>query len=94
MEGFQRRLNSDLSLRTLRGLCKAEALRFIISQVSLDTQLPTAVCALSWQDVARLIQDNSLVNDTQVVVSGTWTKPRNQWDGVPSCKAFGKRISH
>jgi hypothetical protein len=30
-------------------------------------------------DVARLIQDNSLVDDTQVVVSGTWTKPAKQW---------------
>src|SRR5436853_331559 len=31
------------------------------------------------EDVARLIQDNSLVDDTQVVVSGTWTKPPKQW---------------
>jgi hypothetical protein len=30
--------------------------------------------------VARLIQENSIVDDTQVVVSGTWTKPRKQWD--------------
>jgi hypothetical protein len=31
-------------------------------------------------DVARLIQDNSIVDDTEVVVSGTWTKPQKQWD--------------
>jgi hypothetical protein len=31
------------------------------------------------EDAARLVQDNSLVDDTQVVVSGTWTKPAKQW---------------
>lgn len=41
-------LTAILALRTLRGLCKAEALRFIISRVSQSTQLPTAVYALSW----------------------------------------------
>jgi len=30
-------------------------------------------------DVARLIQDNSLVGDTEVVVSGTWTKLPKEW---------------
>ena len=37
------------ALRTLRGLCKVGALRFIISQVCRSTQLPTAVYALSWK---------------------------------------------
>ena len=40
-------LTAILALRKLRGLCKAEELRFIISQVCPFTQLPTAVCALS-----------------------------------------------
>ena len=31
------------------------------------------------ENVARLIQNNSLVNETQVVVGGTWTKPSKQW---------------
>ena len=49
-------LTANLALHTLRGLCKAEALRFIISQVCPSTQLPTAVCALSckmWLDLFR-----------------------------------------
>ena len=29
--------------------------------------------------VAQLIQDNSQVDETQVVVSGMWTKPPKQW---------------
>jgi len=40
-------LTAILALRTLRGLYKAEALRFIISQLCPSTQLPTAVYALS-----------------------------------------------
>jgi hypothetical protein len=40
-------LTAILALRTLRGLCNAEALRFIISQLCPSTQLPTAVYALS-----------------------------------------------
>jgi len=42
-------LTANLALHMLRGLCKAEALRFIISQVCPITRLPTAVCALSWK---------------------------------------------
>jgi len=41
-------LTAILALRTLRGLCRAEALRSIISQVCPSTQLPTAAYALSW----------------------------------------------
>ena len=48
-KAFNEDLTANLVLRTLRGLCKAEALRFIISQVCPSTQLPTAVYALSWK---------------------------------------------
>ena len=41
-------LTAILELRTLRGLNKAEALRFTFSPVCLSTQPPTAVYALSW----------------------------------------------
>jgi hypothetical protein len=41
-------LTAILALRTLRGLCKAEALRFIISRLCPITQLPTAVYGLSY----------------------------------------------
>ena len=40
-------LTAILALRALRGLCKAEALRFIISQLCPSMQLPTAVYGLS-----------------------------------------------
>jgi hypothetical protein len=40
-------LTAILAPRTLRGLCKAEALGFIISQLCPSTQRPTAVYALS-----------------------------------------------
>jgi hypothetical protein len=41
-------LTAILAQRTLPGLCKAEVLRFIISQLCRSTQLLTAVSALSW----------------------------------------------
>ena len=41
-------LTAILALRTLPGLYKAEALRFIISQLCRSMQLPTAVYALNW----------------------------------------------
>ena len=40
-------LTAILALRTLRGLYKVEALRFIIFQLCPSTQLPTVVYALS-----------------------------------------------
>jgi hypothetical protein len=46
-KGSNEGLTAILALRTLHGLCNAEALRFIISQLCLSTQLPTAVYALS-----------------------------------------------
>jgi hypothetical protein len=49
-------LTAILALHTLRGLCKAEALPFIIFQVCPSTQLPMAVYALSckmWLDLFR-----------------------------------------
>ena len=67
-------LTAILELRTSRGLSKAGALRFTISRVCLSTSLPR-LCTIELVDEARLIQDNSLVDDTAVVVSGTWTKP-------------------
>src|SRR6476620_7392608 len=55
-KAFNEGLTANLVLRTLRGLCKAEALRFIISRVCPSTRLPTGVYASSckmWLDLFR-----------------------------------------
>ena len=55
-KAFNEGLTANLVLRTLRGLCKAEALPFIISQVCPSTRLPTAVYGLSysmWRDLFK-----------------------------------------
>ena len=59
-KAFNEGLTANLVLRTLRGLCKAEALHFIISQVCPSTQLPTAVYALSWKTWLDLFRTTHL----------------------------------
>ena len=69
-----------LGLRSLPGLCKAEASRFTISQLSPTTQPPTAVYALSrcmWRELSTTTR---LWVTREVVMSGTWVKPPKQWD--------------
>ena len=47
-KGSREDLTAILVLPMLLGLCKAGALRFIISQVCTSTQLPMAAYALNW----------------------------------------------
>jgi hypothetical protein len=51
---------------------------------------------LKEEQVAQLIHDNSVINVTKVVVSGTWKKPAHQWAGPhhrkhPKAKAKTKK---
>jgi hypothetical protein len=68
-----------LGLHTLHGSCKAEVLGFIYFPIVPKCAASHGCVRIESVDVARLIQDNSLVDDTKVVVSGTWTKPLKQW---------------
>ena len=79
VEGFQYQLNSDSRAKYVtwfqqwRGI----ALHYF---PNVPTYAASHGCVrIESKRVARLVQDNSRVDRTKVVVSGTWTKPPHQW---------------
>ena len=80
VEGFQRRLNSDSRATYVTWFMQSRGIALHYFPSVPEYAASHGCVRLELEDVARLIQDNSLVDDTQVVVSGTWTKPPMQWD--------------
>jgi hypothetical protein len=80
VQGFQRRLNSDSRATYVTWFVQRRGIALHYFPIVPEYAASHGCVRLESVDVARLIQDNSLVDDTQVVVSGTWTKPRKQWD--------------
>jgi L,D-transpeptidase catalytic domain len=80
VQGFQRRLNSDSRATYVTWFMQSRGIALHYFPSVPEYAASHGCVRIELQDVARLIQDNSLVDDTQVVVSGTWTKPRKQWD--------------
>ena len=80
VEGFQRRLNSEPRATYVTWFMQSRGIALHYFPSVPEYAASHGCVRIEVQDVARLIQDNSLVDDTQVVVSGTWTKPRKQWD--------------
>jgi hypothetical protein len=80
VEGFQRRLNSDSRATYVTWFMQSRGIALHYFPSVPEYAASHGCVRIELEDVARLIQDNSLVGDTQVVVSGTWTKPRKQWD--------------
>jgi peptidoglycan hydrolase-like protein with peptidoglycan-binding domain len=80
VEGFQRRLNSDSRATYVTWFVQRRGIALHYFPIVPEYAASHGCVRIESVDVARLIQDNSIVDDTQVVVSGTWTKPRKQWD--------------
>ncbi len=80
VQGFQRRLNSDSRATYVTWFVQRRGIALHYFPSVPDYAASHGCVRLESVGVARLIQDNSIVDDTQVVVSGTWTKPRKQWD--------------
>jgi hypothetical protein len=80
VQGFQRRLNSDSRATYVTWFMQSRGIALHYFPSVPEYAASHGCVRIESVDVARLIQDNSLVDDTQVVVSGTWTKPRKQWD--------------
>jgi hypothetical protein len=79
VQGFQRSLNSDSRATYVTWFMQRRGIALHYFP-SVPAYAASHGCVrIQSVDVARLIQDNSLVGDTQVVVSGTWTKPAKQW---------------
>jgi hypothetical protein len=80
VQGFQRRLNSDSRAMYVTWFMQSRGIALHYFPIVPEYAASHGCVRIESVDVARLIQDNSVVDDTQVVVSGTWTKPRKQWD--------------
>lgn len=79
VQGFQRRLNSDSRATYVTWFMQRRGIALHYFPIVPDYAASHGCVRIESEDVARLIQDNSLVDETQVVVSGTWTKPPKQW---------------
>src|SRR6266550_2452619 len=79
VQGFQGRLNSDSRATYVTWFMQRRGIALHYFPIVPRYSASHGCVRIQSVDVARLIQDNSLVGDTQVVVSGTWTKPAKQW---------------
>jgi peptidoglycan hydrolase-like protein with peptidoglycan-binding domain len=80
VQGFARRLNSDSRATYVTWFMQSRGIALHYFPSVPEYAASHGCVRIESVDVARLIQDNSLVDDTEVVVSGTWTKPAKQWD--------------
>jgi hypothetical protein len=79
VQGFQRRLNSDSRATYVTWFMQRRGIALHYFPIVPDYAASHGCVRIESEHVARLIRDNSLVDETQVVVSGTWTKPPKQW---------------
>jgi L,D-transpeptidase catalytic domain len=80
VQGFQRRLNSDSRATYVTWFMQRRGIALHYFPIVPENAASHGCVRIESEDVARLIQNNSRVDETQVVVSGTWTKPPKQWD--------------
>lgn len=79
VQGFQHQLNSDSRATYVTFFMQSRGIGLHYFPIVPSYAASHGCVRIELVDVARLIHDNSLVGDTQVVVSGTWTKPAKQW---------------
>jgi hypothetical protein len=79
VQGFARRLNSDSRATYVTWFMQRRGIALHYFPSVPEYAASHGCVRIQSEDVARLIQNNSRVNDTQVVVNGTWTKPPKQW---------------
>ena len=79
VEGFQSRLNSDSRATFVTWFMQVRGIALHYFP-SVPRYAASHGCVrIESERVARLIQENSRVDLTEVVVEGTWTKPAKQW---------------
>ncbi|HEU0274264.1 MAG TPA: L,D-transpeptidase family protein [Candidatus Udaeobacter sp.] len=79
VQGFARRLNSDSRATYVTWFMQRRGIALHYFPSVPEYAASHGCVRIQSEDVARLIQKNSRVDETQVVVSGTWTKPPKQW---------------
>jgi L,D-transpeptidase catalytic domain len=80
VQGFQRRLNSDSRATYVTWFMQRRGIALHYFPNVPEYAASHGCVRIESEDVAQLIQKNSRVDETQVVVSGTWTKPPRQWN--------------
>lgn len=79
VQDFQQRLNSDSRATFVTWFMQSRGIALHYFPI-VPTHAASHGCVrIESVHVAQLIHDNSLVDNTQVVVSGTWAKPAKQW---------------
>src|SRR5467141_554459 len=79
VQGFQRRLNSDSRATYVTWFMQRRGIALHYFPIVPEYAASHGCVRIESKHVAQLIRDNSRVDETQVVVSGTWTKPLRQW---------------
>ncbi len=79
VQGFQRRLNSDSRATYVTWFMQRRGIALHYFPSVPEYAASHGCVRIESEHIARLIQNNSRVDETQVVVSGTWTKPAKQW---------------
>lgn len=79
VQGFQGRLNSDSRATYVTWFMQRRGIALHYFPIVPQYAASHGCVRIQSVHVAQLIQDNSLVDDTKVVVDGTWTKPPRQW---------------
>jgi hypothetical protein len=79
VQGFQRRLNSDSRATYVTWFVRRRGIALHYFPIVPKYAASHGCVRIQSVHVAQLIQDNSFVDDTEVIVAGTWTKPPRQW---------------
>ena len=79
VQGFQQRLNSDSRATFVTWFVQSRGIALHYFPIVPTSAASHGCVRIESVRVAQLIHDNSLIGNTQVVVSGTWTKPPKQW---------------
>jgi len=80
VQGFAPRLNSDSRATYVTWFKQSRGIALHYFPSVPEYAASHGCVRIELVNVARLIQDNVIVDDTEVVVRGTWTKPPKQWD--------------
>ena len=79
VQGFQRRLNSDSRAVNVTWFKQSRGIALHYFPIVPPYPASHGCVRVESKRVAKLIQDNSRIDRTKVVISGTWTKPSRQW---------------
>ena len=79
VSGFQSRLNSDSRAVFVTWFMRARGIALHYFPIVPKYAASHGCVRIESKRVAQLIQENSRISLTKVVVDGTWTKPPKQW---------------